>query len=237
MTVRLDSLLIGRISPLGARGVSSGIDKRPVDCPLRLAREGFEGDAQGDRKHHGGPEKAAHHYPFEHYDAWRREIGERPLLAGPGAFGENLSTEGLTEDQVAVGDVFRLGSATLEVSQGRQPCWKLNVRFGVDEMSRRVQTSGRTGWYYRVIEEGLVAPGDTLTLIHRAAPEWTLTRLWQVLYVSALDRAELAAMAALPQLAESWRRLAERRLESRKVEDWTRRLSGEAGKAASAQTP
>ena len=107
---------------------------------------------------HGGPEKAVHHYPFDHYEAWRTELGDIGLLRQPGAFGENLSAVGLTEADVAVGDVFRLGSAIVEVSQGRQPCWKLNERFGQPTVAKSVQASGRTGWYYRVIETGLVAP-------------------------------------------------------------------------------
>ncbi|MBX3540642.1 MAG: MOSC domain-containing protein [Chelatococcus sp.] len=226
MMLRLENLLVGSVRPLGQTETPSGIDKHPVDGPLRLGFEGLEGDAQGDRRHHGGPDKAVHHYPFEHYEAWRGEIGNRALLARPGAFGENLSIAGLDEAAVAIGDVFRLGSAVVEVTQGRQPCWKLNIRFGVDDMASRVQTSGRTGWYYRVIETGLVGPGDSLTLLDRHVPEWTIRRLWRLLYVTPLDYAELTAMADLPGLPESWRRLAERRLSTRVVEDWTSRLFG-----------
>ena len=114
----------------------------------------------------------------------------------------------------------------IAVSQGRQPCWKLNLRFGVEDMARRVQTSGLTGWYYRVVEEGVVRPDDSLVLLDRPTPDWTLGRLWRVLYIAPLDRDELAGMAALPHLPENWRRLAERRLAARAVEDWTKRLEG-----------
>ncbi|CAH1652359.1 Protein YiiM [Chelatococcus asaccharovorans] len=228
MKLRLDNVLVGPVRPLGQTDTPSGIDKRPVDAPLQLGFGGFEGDAQGDRRHHGGPDKAVHHYPFAHYEAWRSEIGPMPLLARPGAFGENLSISGLDEAAVAVGDVFRLGGAVVEVSQGRQPCWKLNIRFGVDDMASRVQASGRTGWYYRVIEPGQVGPGDSLVLLDRHWPEWTIRRLWRLLYVTPLDDAELTAMADLPGLPESWRRLAERRLATRAVEDWTSRLFGPA---------
>ena len=223
MQVRLDHLLIGGLAPLGA--VQSGIDKRPVDGPVLLGPTGFQGDAQGDPRRHGGPDKAVHHYPAEHYEAWRADLGALPVPQ-PGGFGENLSTRGMTEADVALGDRFRLGGAEIEVSQGRQPCWKLNLRFTVPDMARRVQQSGRTGWYYRVLRPGLVAPGDRLERTARPCAEWTLSRLWRVLYVDMLDRQELAAMADLPLLPESWRAYARNRLASGRVEDWRPRLDG-----------
>lgn len=206
MTYPLHALLTGKVKPLGKRGAPSGIAKTPVKDPIMLGPTGFEGDAQGDTKHHGGLEKAVHHYPFEHYVTWAAEIGPHARLAEPGAFGENLSTLGLTEDVVAIGDIFSLGSAVLQVSQGRQPCWKLNERFEIPDMARRVQTSGRTGWYYRVLQQGEVRPMDSLTLVERPAPSWTLRRIWHCFYVDRLNQAELNALAQLPQLAEGWRR-------------------------------
>lgn len=155
----LVGLLVGGVKPLGKRGAPSGIVKSPVEHPVFLSRNGLEGDAQGDTGRHGGPEKAVHHYPFDHYREWQSEIGPHSLLDRPGAFGENVSTAGLTEADVAIGDIFRLGHALIQVSQGRQPCWKLNERFADARMARRVQEAGRTGWYYRVLEEGAVAPG------------------------------------------------------------------------------
>ncbi|MGE0237622.1 MAG: MOSC domain-containing protein [Parvibaculaceae bacterium] len=224
--IRIDQLLIGAVRPLGPGAAPSGIDKRAVAGRVWLGHEGFTGDAQGDRKHHGGPDKAAHHYAFEHYGHWRAALGTSDLLHRPGAFGENLSSAGLTEADVAVGDMFRLGEALVQVSQGRQPCWKLNLRFDVPDMAFRVQTSGRTGWYYRVIEAGFVAAGDDLVLVDRLTPEWTIRRLWRTLYVDTLNADELAGMAGLPHLPESWRRHATRRLATAKVEDWSRRLTG-----------
>lgn len=225
--MKIDALLVGELQPLGERDVPSGIDKKPVLSRQRLGLEGFEADAQGDRKHHGGPVKAVHHYAFEHYQIWRDEIGDRPVLQQPGAFGENLSTScGLTEETIAIGDVFSLGSTRIQVSQGRQPCWKLNIRFDVEDMARRVQTTGRSGWYYRVLEEGYVEPGDELILIDRISPDWTLQRISNLLYVDTRNYDELAAMAALPHLPESWQTLANRRLATRRVEDWDKRLLG-----------
>jgi MOSC domain-containing protein YiiM len=220
-------LLTGPVRPLGKDGVASGIDKRPAERPLWLGTSGLDGDAQGDTRHHGGPEKAVHHYALNHYDYWRAQIGERRVLHQAGAFGENVSAIGLTEADVAVGDVFRLGGAIVQVSQGRQPCWKLNLRFDLPDMALRVQTSGRTGWYYRVMEEGWVEPGAMLERIDRTAPEWTIARLCHTFYGDPLNRAELAELATLEQLSETWRHYAVRRLASGTIEDWTRRLYGD----------
>lgn len=227
-TYPLHALLTGSVKPLGARNAPSGIAKTPVSAPILLGPTGFAGDAQGDTKHHGGPEKAVHHYPFDHYAIWAAELGPHERLDQAGAFGENLSTTGLTEDTVAIGDVFALGGAIIEVSQGRQPCWKLNERFGLGDMARRVQVSGRTGWYYRVLQSGTVGPTDRLDLIERQAPDWTIRRIWHCFYVDSLNWDELQALASLPKLAENWRRYAQRRLETHAVEDWTARLSGPA---------
>jgi MOSC domain-containing protein YiiM len=220
-------LLIGKIAPLGTHAVLSGIDKHPVAGRLWLDHEGFVGDAQGDRKHHGGPEKAVHHYAFEHYQYWQTALGTLDVLAQPGAFGENISTTGLNESNVAIGDSFRVGSAVIQVSQGRQPCWKLNARFGVRDMAALVQRNGRTGWYYRVLEPGFVESGDELIPIARLSPQWTIERLWHALYVDTLNLNELSAMAELEHLAENWRRHAQKRLCTRRVEDWSRRLTEE----------
>lgn len=221
-------LLAGQVAPLPGTDKPSGIDKHPAPRPLMLTREGLESDEQADLRVHGGIEKALHHYPRDHYPTWRTDLGDLDVLNRPGAFGENLSTLGLTETNVAVGDIFRLGAALVQVSQGRQPCWKLSRRFDTADMARRVQDSGRTGWYFRVLHPGLVAPGDSLDLVDRLAPDWTLHRIWRAFYIDRLNRSELEGIAALEVLAEGWRRHATRRLDSGRVEDWTKRLEGHA---------
>ncbi|MBY8822935.1 MOSC domain-containing protein [Sphingomonas colocasiae] len=224
--IHIEQILAGTIRPLGPRATPSGIDKHPVAGRVRIGRDGLVCDAQGDRKHHGGPEKAIHHYALDHYPYWREAIGESDVLGRPGAFGENLATTGPVETDVAVGDTFRLGSALIQVSQGRQPCWKLNLRFGVPDMALRLQSSGRTGWYYRVMEAGDAAAGDGLVLVDRLSPEWTIDRLWRALYVDTLNMPELAAMSRLDHLAEGWRRYAAKRSATGQVEDWSKRLTG-----------
>lgn len=228
--IAVAAVLTGRLAPLGRRGVPSGIGKRPAEGPVAVSAEGLAGDEQGDRRHHGGPEKAIHHYDFGHYAAWRAEWGGMrpdmvPHFDRPGAFGENISTTGMSEATVCIGDVYRLGGVLVQVSQGRQPCWRLNERFGDPRMARRVQESGRTGWYYRVLEAGTVAAGDAIRLVERPAPAWTLARVLHLLYRDMLDMDSLAELAALPQLAPPWRTLVRQRIERRAVEDWSRRLN------------
>jgi MOSC domain-containing protein YiiM len=237
------TLLVGKAAPLPGSDQPSGIAKHAVDRPLRLGPEGLEGDEQADRRVHGGLEKAVHHYPFDHYAAWAEDLAVAPdppdrgpaadrllpdLLGTPGAFGENVSTLGMAEADLAVGDIFRLGTALVQVSQGRQPCWKLSRRFGMQDMARQVQDSGRTGWYYRVLEAGIVAPDAQIALIDRVAAEWSLPRLWRAFYVDGMNLSELRGIATLEVLAESWRRHALRRLESGRIEDWSQRLEGDA---------
>jgi MOSC domain-containing protein YiiM len=222
------AVLCGEVRPFGPAGRSSAIDKKPVAGRSRISKVGLATDRQADLRVHGGPEKALHHYPREHYALWADELAT-PLsaerLAAPGAFGENLSTMGITEADVCIGDVWRLGTALVQVSQARQPCWKLNVRFGIDDMALRVQDTGRTGWYYRVLEEGEVAANDRLELVERPHADWPLARLLDLLYRDKLNIAALQVVAEMTVLADSWRKIARRRLETAAVEDWGKRVN------------
>ena len=229
MTTTIDTLYVGTLAPLGASRVPSGIIKRSAPGPWLITRTGIVGDQQGDMRHHGGPEKAVHHYPREHYAAWIKEEPDLAQgLASPPAFGENLSTLGITEESVCIGDIYRVGGVVLQVSQGRQPCWKLNARFNRPDMAWRVQTTGRTGWYYRVLSEGRIEAGDVLVLMERPRPEWPLARVITLLYRRSLDFGALATLANVPELAASWRDLAARRVATRSVEDWSMRLGGKS---------
>lgn len=227
MTSVIACMYAGVAMPFGNRGLPSAIAKKPIEGPWHIGKHGLCGDIQGDPVHHGGPEKALHHYPRDHYETWLRETPElQAALAAPPAFGENISTLGMTEETVCVGDVFRAGSVVLQVAQGRQPCWKLNTRFGRADMAMRVQSTGRTGWYYRVLETGAIKPGDVLTLAERSQPTWPLSRILRLLYHRTLDLEELRALANVQELADGWRRLAEQRVRSGRVEDWKNRLDG-----------
>ena len=219
------AVLRGRAVPYTRPGSRSGIAKTPVAGPVPVGMLGLDGDEQGDLRVHGGPDKAVHQYAQEHYPLWRAELGPLPVLATPGAFGENLASTGMTEQHLCLGDQVRVGNVLLEVSQSRQPCWKLNDRFGTADMARHVQQSGRTGWYYRVLEAGTLQAGDTFTLVARPWPQWSLARVIEVLYHQPFDAAVLQALAALP-LTPSWRRMVEGRLARGVVEDWAPRMEG-----------
>jgi len=223
--VSIPQFLVGKACPFGPRGEPSAIAKQPVTGSLRLTLMGFVGDEQGDGLHHGGADKALHHYPADHYPRWGEDLPQVPAGCwGIGTFGENLAPLGLTEDQVCLGDLFRLGTTLIQISQIRQPCWKLNVRLGIPDMAQRVQDLVRTGWYYRVLETGEVAPGVELSLVDRPHPDWSLKRLAYYLYTDPLNRDALQALVNLSPLATSLRQLAATRLTSGVVEEWTRRL-------------
>lgn len=205
--VPLLSIQCGKTRPFRGPDEPSAIGKAPVAGTLRVGALGLEGDEQADLTVHGGPDKAIHHYPHDHYAFWREAVGDHPLLAQYGAFGENISTEGLTEETVCIGDRWRLGSALVEVSQGRQPCWKLDHRFGGLPINARMVKARRAGWYYRVIEEGEVAAGDTMALLDRPHPEWTIARTFGLLIAGdhKRDREGLEALGAVDVLAAPWK--------------------------------
>lgn len=221
---RITQLRIGPARPFGPKGVPSAIDKQPQTGPLAAGPLGLAGDEQGDPRHHGGPDKAIHAYPQTHYAIWQAELPDKAAHFRAGGFGENLVVEGIDESGICLGDLWQVGGATLAVSQGRQPCWKLNLRFDQPDMARRVQDSGRTGWYFRVASAGGIRAGDEARLIARPHPDWPLSRVSHLLYHDRLNREALAGLAALPDLPENWRKLAEARLASNRTEDWSRRI-------------
>lgn len=210
MVTEVLAVLTGAVKPFRGADEPSAIAKSAIGGPVAVGRLGLAGDAQADLTVHGGPDKAVHHYPTDHYPFWRTALGDHPLLGQVGAFGENISTLGLTEADVCLGDRFRLGSALVEVSQGRQPCWKLGHRFGIPAVTAQVVETRRSGWYYRVLEAGRVEAGDSLQLTERSEPEWTVLRVFGLLIGGdhKRDPAAVRTLANLTVLAESWRRRA-----------------------------
>lgn len=203
LSVTIDGLFVGRVQRLPNDSRTSAIDKTAVASPLILTRDGFEGDEQADRVRHGDPGKAVHHFPIENHERMQAAFPEARHLV-PGGLGENISTRGLTAEDVCIGDIFQCGGATIQVSQPRSPCWKIDVRTGCEGVANHVAQHGLCGWYYRVLSSGKIGAGDTLMLIERPANTVSLAEFWHIARVGTPTLAQLEQMIALPGLDADW---------------------------------
>jgi MOSC domain-containing protein YiiM len=200
------------------RTVTTGIFKEPVAGRVALRKLNLDGDGQADLTVHGGEHKTAYCYPMEHYGYWKKELPGRDLPMG--MFGENFTTDGLSEDSVHLGDRFSVGSAEVVVTQPRLPCYKLGVRFQSDDMVRRFLASGRTGFYLAVVREGEVGGGDEIKLISRdenAVVVSEITRLYVAKRYGEDDVASLRRALRVATLPESWKEYLRERLQKANV--------------------
>jgi MOSC domain-containing protein YiiM len=183
--------------------VKTGIFKEAVPGVRPLRRFNLEGDGQADPTVHGGKDKAVYAYPSEHYDFWRAEWprGDYPW----GIFGENLSTTGLLEQSVCVGDEFRVGTARLVVTQPRMPCYKLGIRFGDPRIINRFLASRRPGIYFGIVEEGAVGPGDHIELVSSDPRRLNVVELLELILDPAATETQLQRALSVPALADDWR--------------------------------
>ena len=202
----IEALLTG--TPVPFRDADySAIAKRPVSGRVHIGWLGLEGDSVADPVHHGGWDKAIHLYPQDHYGWWRERKPGHSLLDAAGAFGENIASRGMTEEDIRLGDRFSLGSAIVEVSHGRQPCWKLDHRFGARDVTATIVKTGRSGLYFRVLREGEAEAGTRMDLLERPLPDWPIARVFRLL-IGGGHKAEpdaVRALADMPVLAEAWR--------------------------------
>ncbi len=219
-------LYVGKVEDRWPGKPPSAIGKTLAQGPLRVEITGFADDCQADLAVHGGPEKAVHHYASEHMEFWQKHFPQYAEQFMPGCFGENISTIGLNEANLCLGDVLSTGSAKLQISQGRQPCWKLNAHMSLDDMAAHFQSTGRTGWYYRVLQEGTVCIGDRLQLQERHHPDWPLQRLIRARFDARLDKAVAAELAGLESLSQSWQAGFLKKSDKDFVEDTKPRLEG-----------
>lgn len=217
-TIKVAQLSRGKVKQLGTpndpdpmnRPWETGIFKKSTEESVFLSETGLDGDEVGDKRKHGGPEKALFAYPVTHYEYWRRDEGIKEM--GIGAFGENLALNEATEVDVCLGDTYQFGEAIIQISQPRQPCWRPARRFRIMDLALRIQTSGKTGWYFRVLEEGRVHVADELQLIERPEPAWTIEACNNVMHVHKKDMKLTASLAASPYLATNWKNTLEKRL-------------------------
>ena len=204
-----------------ARPWRSGIFKAPVTGRIRLGRHNLEGDGQADLVHHGGADKAVCAYSSEHWRHWEPILP--PDQSQAGAFGENFTVEWLTEPDICIGDVFAVGTAVIQVSQPRQPCWKLARRWRIKDLALQVEQTGFTGWYFRVLREGEVAALELLRLLERPHPEWTIAAANRIMHHDRNDGDAAARLSQCPALSLSWRKALEQRALTRAEPDRHRR--------------
>jgi MOSC domain-containing protein YiiM len=197
----LASVQVGRIAPLGPKGVPSAFVKLAVTGPVRVETLGLNGDAQADLRVHGGPEKAVYGYANANYLPWAEEWPELASRFVPGAFGENLTIDGVTEADLCVGDIHGIGTARLQVCQPRQPCFKLALNFGNSRLPKAMVRSGRSGWYYRVLSPGTLQAGDPIKLLERPLPDFPFNALLDFLYGRELDVAAVERVAQTDAVA------------------------------------
>src|SRR5262245_37194535 len=210
--MRVLSVQVGRVKTVaGAAGPErTAIDKRPVPGGAMLRTRGFEGDEIGDTRHHGRPDQAVMLFSAARYPEFEARL-RRPL--SPGAFGENLTVEGTDEREVSIGDVWRIGEATIQVASARAPCGTLGRHLGDPGLVEAIRAPHRAGWYARVLKEGRVRPGDAMTLVSRPVPPFPVERAAAVRR-DAGDLDGSRALLAVPGLAPSWAEALGKRLGS-----------------------
>jgi MOSC domain-containing protein YiiM len=202
MEIVVDALCAGTSAELPS-GKQSGIRKAPLAGPVTIAERGIGSDTQVDRTYHGYPAMALHHFPHETYAWLRHHFGAMPRLDGPGSMGENISTLGLTEHDVCIGDRFRLGSAVIEVTQPRQPCSTIEQHLQTKGVVKAMVAAARSGWFYRVFEPGEAQAGDLLRRIERGHKRWSVARAFLATYGSArAPDSELEELAGLERVSD-----------------------------------
>jgi MOSC domain-containing protein YiiM len=210
--LKLISLNVARPNLMAYKGVTinTGIFKKPVPGRVILRSLNLDGDRQADLSVHGGPYKAVYAYPSEHYEFWGEELPDAEMTWG--AFGENFTTEGLAEEDLHVGDRFRIGSAVLMVRQPRMPCYKLAAKFQRDDMIERFLHSGRSGFYFSVEEEGEVGVGDSFEPLSSNSEDVTIAEINRLFYREKYNRDLLHKAVATAALPEDWREYLSPRL-------------------------
>src|SRR5699024_585158 len=201
----------------------TGAFKEKTDKPVFLSKEGLTGDECADKKIHGGPEKSLFAYSLAHYDNWQRELGNPGITAGGN--GENISVMHMDETTVHIADIYELGGAMIQVSQPRRPCWKPARRHGDIDLAKKIEDTGRTGWYFRVLKEGNIQAGDTFKLLERPCPDWTIGRMNEVLYHNRDNIGLLENLLDSEFTPPSWKSALDKLLAGEQIDD-SKRLYG-----------
>ena len=205
-------------------GLQTAINKTPIRQSIQLSELGLVGNESADKLYHGGLERALHHYPAEHYQYWQKKYGVAKQAWHVSGMGENISTFGLDETNVCIGDQFQWGEAIIEVSQPRSPCFKLNKHWGISRFSVQMQNSSRCGWLLRVIKTGRVPLNAPLLRIQREENAMTIKAVCDIFFGNPLDTEGLQTLLKQKKLSLSWLTKIEQRLDTGEVENWNYRL-------------
>ena len=226
--MKVQSMFIGKPKQLGDVNATDKMQQAWVSAINRdrvnsgyVDTLGFNGDEVADKKHHGGVDKAVFCYPYAHYELWRNELN---IDIDAGGFGENLCVTDMDESTVCLGDVYEIGSARLQVTQPRKPCWKPARKYGELELSRITEENGRTGWYFKVLVPGDIQTGDEVRLVERMHDAWSIARCNDVMHRSD-DMNEVREMSEIHELAYTWKESLQKKLEGY-IEDKTGRIYG-----------
>ena len=209
--MRIESIQVGQPKQIAPDWITA-IYKTSVSDPVFLSKFNLAGDKQADLNVHGGLDKAVNVYPIEHYHYWNQRAGilfqKRLNLPTPfnGAFGENFTVSGMSEDTVCIGDIFKIGNSIVQVSQPRQPCWKLARKLDKAKLPHWMQQNGKTGWYFRVLQEGEIEAGLGIERIDRVCEKWTLTRANQLMHSPKKSLSEIEDIILCSALSESWQK-------------------------------
>ncbi|AMY06143.1 MOSC domain-containing protein [Staphylococcus condimenti] len=228
---QIEQLFRGGVQKLGNPNAENRLEqewstaafKKPTEQAVFLTKTGLVSDDVGDKKHHGGPDKALFAYSKSHYEKWTAEYPE--VQFKPGLNGENVSVIDMDETSVYIGDIYQIGEATVQVSQPRRPCWKPGRRVRWIEWGRRIQETGRTGWYFRVLKEGAIQRYDVFRLIERPCPEWSIAEMNDVLYHHSNNKEKLHELLESDYTPISWKEEIGKLIDG-EIVDHTKRLYG-----------
>lgn len=202
---QITALYCGRSEILLPENKPSAINKHPVSGPVAVKTLGLEGDQQVDLKHHGGPDKALHQYAEPDYLKLANTFPEVAEQLKSGALGENFTVPDLDCTQICIGDIFQLGSARIQVSEPRQPCWKINSKLGIKGVTKYIDDNAIIGWYFRVLETGEAEAGSDFKLLERCNSEWTIEHFWRNFRDRELSLATATQMSELNGLSTFWK--------------------------------
>jgi len=209
---------------LNDRMWTTGFFKEPVSGPVEVSITNLHGDGQADPVNHGGVDKAVCCYSKDHWPFWENDLG---FHLPHGAFGENFTVSNGNENEVCIGDIFNCGTAIFQLSQPRQPCWKLSRRWMIRDLAARVEETGRTGWYFRVLQAGVVESNSELVLTQRPYPGFTVAHANEIMHKRRQDWNAADRLSSCPLLSESWKNTLAARVRRREVAGSEVRLDGE----------